>query len=73
MFVASISILAPIGCSWALFLEYGELECYEYAKNLENQLKADFPTIGNTGYNNGTGIQFQLVGSSAALYSRMVQ
>ena len=46
--------------------------CMDYVNDVTKQIMADYPTIGNTGFDGGPGIDLKVACSSAAIHSRMV-
>lgn len=66
----SIAILVGPLC-YAARLPNGE-NCMDYANRVKDQLIQDFPQIGDTGFENGPGIDVQVTASTAGLNSRAI-
>ena len=68
--VTSITIVANPLCAVG-YLPTGEV-CSVYGAELESHFRFLYPGLSNTGHGGSNGVQFQIVGSTAGLYSRMI-
>ena len=67
--VSSISILAGPACT-KTFLPTGQA-CHEYGEELAKNISLTFPDFSGNGFQNGAGVEFKIVTSTAAALSRM--
>lgn len=68
--VTSITVLSNPLCAVG-YLPTGEV-CSVYAAELVSYFQFLYPGLSSTGFQGGAGIRYQMAGSSAGLYSRMI-